>query len=190
MAHSPAGPQAPDPTAPPLTPRRPRTALELAIIVIGGWVITTIGQGLLNTALPNQTGTAIALGGVLSTAWYLLLAYEGYYWVMARRPPRDAGPLPSALTFPDRPIFGIVSIASIVLVWIWAWVVSSSPKGSGESAQIGLFAAGVVCLGGLIVALLSGIASVARRERRWAGMTGLVATLATAAAFYYMLAAL
>lgn len=158
--------------------------------MIGGWVITTIGRGLLNGALPNQSGTAIALGGVLSTAWYLLLAYEGYHWVIARRSPRGAGALPSVLALPDRPIFGMVSIACIVLVWIWAWVVSSSPKGSGESAQIGLFAAGVLCLGGLIVALLSAVASMARKERRWVGMTGLVATLATAAAFYYVLATL
>ena len=164
--------------------------LELAIIVVGGWVVTTIGRGLLNAAMPDQIGTAIALGGVLSTAWYLLLAYEGYHWVMARRGPRSAGAVPSLLALPDRPIFGMVSLASIVLVWIWVWVVSSSPMGSGESAQIGLFAAGVLCLGGLLVALLSAIASMARKERRWVGMTGLVATLATAATFYYLLATL
>jgi hypothetical protein len=165
-------------------PARPRrTALELAIIVIGGWVITTIARGVLNSMLEGQEMLAISIGSLLSLAWYGVLAYEGYHW-FASRPradvarPATAGPGAS----PARiPAFGIASIASTVLVWFWVYAAFYTPNDArGESALIGLFASIFLCVMGILVGTACGIVSIVTKERHWIGKAGLWVNLATA----------
>jgi hypothetical protein len=179
----------PDASVAPAQPRRRRTVLELVIIVVGGWIITTVAQGLLNSAFGSLEMLPLAIGGMLTTAWYCLLVYEGYQWFAARpdRPATTTGAASRGDT-PRIPTFGIVAIACAIFTWLWVRSVFYSPiQGHGESALIGLAAAGFLCVVMIFVGTLSGIVSLVRKERRWVGRAGLGVNLATAATLFYLL---
>jgi hypothetical protein len=159
-------------------------ALRMLIIVVGGWVITTIARGLLMGNF-EEPAAAIAIGGLLSLGWYVLIFFEAHrWWVAARAGRRDsattvARPRPSASAWP---VFGIVSVAAPFLVWLWVNEVFYKPwtGGTGESALIGLFASVLLCVVGLLVGCAAGIAALFMKERRWVAVLGIACNIGTA----------
>ena len=169
-------------------------ALRMLITLVGGWVFTTIaGALLMRDGFESQ---AIALRGLLNLGWYALIIREGYRWWVARNAqPAETGPAPAvrAVGAPSRnrwPVFGSVSVVAPILAWLLIHDAFYTPRNhgaTGESALIGFFAVGFLCVVALVVGLISGLTSVFTKERRWVGLLGVAANAASAAGLAWLL---
>ena len=156
----------------------------MLIIVVGGWVLTTIAPGIIMQ--PGRERMAIGLGGVLSLGWYALIILEARRWWLAARGKRSDAPRPAgAIAVPASrgwPIWGVASLVAPVLVTFMVRdaFFGPGPKPTGESALIGFFA--VILLGtlGLVSGIACGAVSIYMKEFRWIGIAGILANLVTA----------
>lgn len=80
------------------------------------------------------------------------------------------------------PVFGLVSVSAPFLVWLWVNEVFYKPYTGpgGESALVGFFAAGVLCVVGLVLGVVCGVASLLMKERRSIALLGIGCNVATA----------
>ena len=180
-------PASPAPAAPP-RPRSNASRTRLAILIIGGWLITTIAQGVLNHFMASNMSASIALGSLLRLVWIAVVVLEIVHLVQDRRAPRAVG-AEKAETRASRPAaLSIVAIACPILVLIWVKVVffSGPIQGHGESAQIGIAAAGFLCVVGILVGVASAVAALFLKEPRKFALTGLAANAAAVLILYIL----
>lgn len=170
-------------------------ALRMLITLVGGWVFTTIARGLLMR--DGFEAPAIALGGLLNLGWYALIIWEGHRWWVAARDAQQPGKVSTPAvrsagtqSRPGWPVFGTVSVIAPILAWLLihdAFYTSRNRGVTGESALIGFFAVGFLCVLALVVGMISGLVSVFTKERRWVGLLGIASNVASAAGLAWLL---
>ena len=170
-------------------------ALRMLVTLVGGWVFTTIaGALLMRDGFESQ---AIALRGLLNLGWYALIIWEGHRWWVAARAGQATGTLAAPATGAASPasrrgwpVFGTVSVIAPILAWLLVHDAFYTPRThavTGESALIGFFAVGFLCLLALVVGLISALVSVFTKERRWLGLLGLASNIASATGLAWLL---
>jgi hypothetical protein len=126
----------------------------IGCFAIGTWVAATAVLGrMINTALPEWRGVALALGAAMLVVWlaYLVLVSRGFWEVIT-------GPLDLRLRVTGRILLSTVSTQSVLLLGI-----------SLFPGQIpGWLSAGIIALGYAFYAL--GFVLICRRYLRQAGL--------------------
>ena len=163
---------------------------RLAVLLVGGWILSLLAGAVLNSLLSDDMGLAIGIGGLLNLAWIAAVGYEIVNLVRdRRRPPAAELRQEKAPAGDRRPVLAAVSIASPLLVTLFVKLVffSGPIQGRGESGQIGIAAAGMLCILGLMVGLASGVIAFFIKEPRRLAILGMAANVAVALVLYALL---
>jgi hypothetical protein len=157
---------------------RIRTGTQLAFVVVVSYFALTILRSLVYATLGQEAGAAAALSTLLTLAWVAVVGLLVVQW--ARRFPANAGRVAgqpvSRLDRVRAMTFALYSLACTIFpASIFYDLKVNGLSGSGESAQIGLFAIGVVYLGFTGLGLFLGVISLIRKEPKPAALIALAA---------------